>query len=183
MLIETEKTPNPATLKFLLYRPVMERESRYFVNEEEAADSPLAVALFGLQHVTAVFYGRDFISVTLDSPALWSSLESKVIMIISDHFENNIPLLVENTDSAETSNNNEDDDVVTQIKDLIDSRVRPAVARDGGDIVFQKFEEGIVYLSMRGACAGCPSSVATLKQGVETLLKHFVPEIKEVRAI
>ncbi|ACV76305.1 MAG: NifU family protein [Zymomonas mobilis] len=183
MLIETEKTPNPATLKFLLHRPVMERESRYFVNKEEAADSPLAVALFDLQHVTAVFYGRDFISVTLDSPSLWSNLESKIIMIISDHFDNDIPLLVENSEKNETKDHDEEDDVILQIKDLIDSRVRPAVARDGGDIVFQKFEDGIVYLSMRGACAGCPSSVATLKQGVETLLKHFVPEIKEVRAI
>lgn len=183
MLIETENTPNPATLKFLLHCPVMERESRYFVNKEEATDSPLAVALFDLQHVTSVFYGRDFISVTLDSPSLWSQFKSKVIMIISDHFENDIPLLNENSENTEKQNGEEDDDVVLQIKDLIDDRVRPAVARDGGDIVFQKFEDGIVYLSMRGACAGCPSSVATLKQGVETLLKHFVPEVIEVRAI
>lgn len=119
MLIETEKTPNPATLKFLLHRPVMERESRYFVNKEEAADSPLAVALFDLQHVTAVFYGRDFISVTLDSPSLWSNLESKIIMIISDHFDNDIPLLVENSEKDETKDHDEEDDVILQIKDLM----------------------------------------------------------------
>ncbi|AEI38538.1 MAG: NifU family protein [Zymomonas mobilis subsp. pomaceae] len=182
MLIETENTPNPATLKFLLHRPVMEQDSCFFVNKEEAADSPLAVALFDLGPVTGVFFGQDFVSVTAENPGIWSELEPKVIMVLSDHFESDAPLFVKTSEKADAKQA-EDNDIVIQIKDLIATRVRPAVARDGGDIVFQKFEDGIVYLSMRGACSGCPSSVATLKQGVESLLKHFVPEVTEVRAI
>lgn len=190
MLIETETTPNPATLKFLPGQPVMESGTRDFADYEEATASPLASALFNLGDVTGVFFGRDFISVTAAPGVEWMSLKPDVLGILLDHFSANMPLF--NTPSAGFSvpapdadlplDDPADADIVDQIKELIETRVRPAVANDGGDIVYRGFQRGVVFLQMQGACSGCPSSSATLKQGIEQLLKHYVPEVTEVRA-
>jgi Fe-S cluster biogenesis protein NfuA len=191
MLIETETTPNPATLKFLPGSAVIESgPPRDFADAEEAAVSPLAEALFGLGDVAGVFYGRDFIAVTAGEGADWRDLKPQVLSILLDHFSSQAPLFSAGSaadihiddDSAEFAENPEDADIVAQIKELIDTRVRPAVANDGGDIVYRGFDKGVVYLAMHGACSGCPSSSATLKQGIEQLLKLYVPEVTEVRA-
>lgn len=188
MLIETETTPNPATLKFLPGRTVMDAGTRDFATPEEAEASPLAQALFDLGDIEGVFFGRDFVSVTAAPGVEWRMLKPDVLAVLLDHFVAGAPLfrpgsaadiLVE----EESGDDPEDADIVAQIKDLIDTRVRPAVARDGGDIVYRGFREGKVYLAMHGACSGCPSSTATLKQGIEQLLKHYVPEVTEVRAV
>ncbi len=191
MLIETETTPNPSTLKFLPGRPVMEAGTRDFAAPEEAEASPLAEALFALGDVEGVFYGRDFISVTAAPGGDWRDLKPQVLGVLLDHFAAGAPLFRAGSAggievAAETEDFGEDPadaDIVEQIKDLIDTRVRPAVARDGGDIVYRGFQRGTVYLAMHGACSGCPSSTATLKQGIEQLLKHYVPEVTEVRAV
>lgn len=189
MLIETELTPNPATIKFLPGRAVMENGTRDFADPEEAAASPLAEALFNLGDVTGVFFGRDFISVTAAPGVEWASLKPDVLGILLDHFAANMPLF--HAPSAGFSvpaadehplDDPADADIVDQIKELIETRVRPAVANDGGDIVYRGFQKGVVYLQMQGACSGCPSSSATLKNGIEQLLKHYVPEVTEVRA-
>ncbi len=190
MLIETETTPNPATLKFMPGQQVMDAGTRDFASPEDAEASPLAEALFNLGDVTGVFFGSDFISVTAAPGVAWSDLKPNVLSVLLDHFSANMPLFKPGSaaaiavaaDDAEWEENPEDADIVVQIKELIETRVRPAVANDGGDIVFRGFNEGIVYLQMQGACAGCPSSTATLKQGIESLLKHYVPEVVEVRA-
>jgi Fe-S cluster biogenesis protein NfuA len=191
MLIETELTPNPATLKFLPGRPVIEAgPPRDFADEQEAEASPLAAALFSLGDVTGVFYGRDFIAVTAGEGVDWRDLKPQVLGILLDHFSSHAPLfrpgtahdIVIDDDADMFADNPEDADIVAQIKELIDTRVRPAVANDGGDIVYRGFDKGTVYLAMHGACSGCPSSTATLKQGIEQLLKHYVPEVTEVRA-
>jgi Fe-S cluster biogenesis protein NfuA len=191
MLIETEATPNPATLKFLPGRAVIESgPPRDFADEEEAQASPLASALFSLGDVTGVFYGRDFIAVTAGEGVDWRDLKPQVLGILLDHFSSHAPLFAAGTaqdimvddDVPEFAENPEDADIVAQIRELIDTRVRPAVANDGGDIVYRGFDKGTVYLAMHGACSGCPSSTATLKQGIEQLLKHYVPEVTEVRA-
>jgi len=190
MFIETEATPNPATMKFLPGEQVMPNGTREFRNEEEAAASPLAAALFDLGDVTGVFYGRDFISVTAAPGVSWAQLKPQVVAMLLDHFVCQTPLFA-GPDASGIAVPAEDDDfgddpadadVVAQIKELIETRVRPAVANDGGDIVYRGFREGVVYLTMQGACAGCPSSTATLKNGIESLLKHYVPEVSEVRA-
>ncbi len=191
MLIETESTPNPATLKFLPGRAVMESGTRDFATPEEAEASPLAAALFSLGDVTGVFFGRDFVSVTAAPGVGWSDLKPDVLGILMDHFLAEVPLF--NAASAnfsvppeaETgfSDDPADADVIEQIKELIETRVRPAVANDGGDIVYRGFDKGNVYLKMQGACAGCPSSTATLKNGIESLLKHYVPEVTAVHAV
>lgn len=191
MLIETEPTPNPATLKFLPGRVVMEAGTRDFASPEEAEASPLADALFGLGDVTGVFFGRDFISVTAAPGIDWIDLKPDVLSILLDHFSANMPLFRAGSaagievppEGAEFGDNPEDADVVAQIRELIDTRIRPAVANDGGDIVYRGFDQGKVYLQMQGACSGCPSSTATLKNGIEQLLKYYVPEVTEVRAI
>lgn len=191
MLIETEPTPNPATLKFLPGRTVMEAGTRDFANPEEAEASPLADALFGLGDVTGVFFGRDFISVTAAPGAEWRDLKPDVLGILLDHFSANMPLFRPGSaagisvpsEDQDFGDNPEDAEIVAQIKELIETRVRPAVANDGGDIVYRGFDAGKVYLQMQGACAGCPSSSATLKNGIEQLLKHYVPEVTEVRAV
>lgn len=190
MLIETETTPNPATLKFLPNRIVMEAGTRDFVTPEEAEASPLADALFGLGDVTGVFFGRDFVSVTAAAGVDWSSLKPDVLGLLLDHFSANMPLFKPGNAGgiavpAEDSFNDDpaDADIVEQIKDLIETRIRPAVANDGGDIVYRGFDKGKVFLAMQGACAGCPSSSATLKNGIEQLLKYYVPEVTEVRAV
>lgn len=189
MLIETETTPNPATLKFLPNRTVMEAGTRDFVTPEEAEASPLAEALFGLGDVTGVFFGRDFVSVTAAPGTDWSNLKPDVLGLLLDHFSADMPLFRPGTAGAISvpaedsfTDDPEDADIVAQIKDLIETRIRPAVANDGGDIVYRGFRDGVVFLSMQGACSGCPSSTATLKNGIETLLKHYVPEVTEVRA-
>ncbi len=187
MLIETETTPNPATQKFLPGQLVMDSGTRDFADPEEADASPLAAALFSLGDVTGVFFGREFVSVTIAPGAEWSDAKPQVLGVLLDHFASGAPLFNAGSASGiaiadDFTDNPEDADIVTQIKELIETRVRPAVARDGGDIVYRGFDRGTVYLAMHGACAGCPSSSATLKQGIETLLKHYVPEVTEVRA-
>jgi Fe-S cluster biogenesis protein NfuA len=190
MFIETETTPNPATLKFLPGEPVMTAGTREFANEEDAAASPLAQALFSLGDVTGVFFGRDFISVTAGEGASWSALKPQVVSVLLDHFVSGAPLFAGGdasgiavpADDEDLGDDPADADIVAQIKDLIETRVRPAVANDGGDIIYRGYREGVVYLTMQGACSGCPSSSATLKQGIEGLLKHYVPEVTEVRA-
>jgi Fe-S cluster biogenesis protein NfuA len=190
MLIETELTPNPATLKFLPGRPVIEAgPPRDFADADEAEASPLAAALFSQGDVVGVFYGRDFIAVTAGEGADWRDLKPQVLSILLDHFSSQAPLFrtgsaheIHIEEEGEFAENPEDADIVAQIRELIDTRVRPAVANDGGDIVYRGFDKGVVYLAMHGACSGCPSSTATLKQGIEQLLKHYVPEVTEVRA-
>ncbi|BAV63814.1 NifU family protein [Sphingobium cloacae] len=191
MLIETEATPNPATVKFLPGRAVMGNGTRDFASPEEAEASPLAEALFGLGDVTGVFFGSDFISVTIAPGAEWSDAKPEVLSILLDHFSANMPLFAPGSAADITvpaqeedfSDDPEDAEIVAQIRELIDTRVRPAVANDGGDIVYRGFDKGTVYLRMHGACSGCPSSTATLKNGIEQLLKHYVPEVTEVRAV
>jgi Fe-S cluster biogenesis protein NfuA len=190
MFIETETTPNPATLKFLPGELVMASGTREFRNENEAEASPLAAALFAHGDVTGVLFGRDFVSVTAAPGVDWSALKPQIVAMLLDHFVSGAPLLagpdasgiVVPSEDEDLGDDPADADVVAQIVELIETRVRPAVANDGGDIVYRGFREGVVYLAMRGACAGCPSSTATLKNGIETLLKHYVPEVTEVRA-
>ncbi len=191
MFIETETTPNPRTLKFLPGEQVMASGTREFTTEDEAAASPLASALFDLGDVTGVLFGRDFIAVTAGHGSDWGSLKPQVVAVLLDHFVTGAPLFSApdangivvpgETDEVE-GDDPADADVIVQIKELIETRVRPAVANDGGDIIYRGFREGVVYLAMQGACSGCPSSTATLKNGIETLLKHYVPEVTEVRA-
>ena len=190
MLIETEATPNPATLKFLPGRTVMEDGTRDFASPEEAEASPLADALFGLGDVTGVFFGRDFVSVTAGPGVEWRDLKPDVLGILMDHFSAQMPLFRGGSagfavPAAEEdfADDPADADIVAQIRELIDTRVRPAVANDGGDIVYRGFDKGKVFLRMQGACSGCPSSSATLKNGIEQLLRHYVPEVTEVRAV
>jgi len=190
MLIETETTPNPATLKFLPGRIVMDAGTRDFATPEEAEASPLAEMLFALGDVTGVFFGRDFVSVTAAPGVEWHSLKPDVLAILLDHFAANMPLFRQGSagfsvpaDEAVLTDDPADADIVAQIRELIDTRVRPAVANDGGDIVYRGFDKGKVFLRMQGACAGCPSSSATLKSGIEQLLKYYVPEVTEVRAV
>lgn len=183
MFIETEVTPNPATLKFVPGRKVLGEGSREFRTAVEAAASPLAARLFAVPGVTAVFFGADFVSVTKDGPE-WQHLKPAVLGAIMEFFMSGAPLLVEaDTSEADGSYSEADSRIVATVKQLLDERVRPAVAGDGGDITFHSWEDGIVYLTMRGACSGCPSSTATLRNGVQNLLKHFIPEVREVRAV
>jgi len=190
MLIETETTPNPATLKFLPGRTVMDMGTRDFATPEEAAASPLAEELFSLGDVTGVFFGHSFVSVTAAPGTDWSVLKPDVLGIMLDHFSANMPLFKPKNaagfsvpEERQFNDDPADADIIDQIKDLIETRVRPAVAQDGGDIIYQGFDKGNVYLRMQGACAGCPSSTATLKQGIEGLLKHYVPEVTGVYAV
>lgn len=190
MYIETEQTPNPATLKFLPGEVVMASGTREFAGPEAAEASPLASALYDLGDVSGVFFGRDFISVTAAPGVDWSALKPQVVAILLDHFVSQAPLFSEAAGNGIAVPSQDEDfgddpadaDIVVQIKELIETRVRPAVANDGGDIIYRGFREGVVYLTMQGACAGCPSSSATLKHGIESLLKHYVPEVTEVRA-
>ena len=191
MYIETETTPNPASLKFLPGQPVMQSGSREFASPEAAEASPLAQAIFDTGEVVNVFFGSDFISVTAAPGADWSALKPQVVAILLDHFVSEAPLFVGGTAAGiavppEDEMVVEDDpanaDIVAQINELLETRVRPAVAGDGGDIAYRGFKDGVVYLTLQGACSGCPSSTATLKHGIEGLLKHYVPEVVEVRA-
>ena len=182
MFIQTEETPNPNTVKFLPGKSVMEKGVAEFKTFEEAASSMLAQKLMGLDGVVGVFYGADFISVTKLEMAEWEAIKTRVMAAIMDHYMTGLPLFREGMDPSDQAQDNSDDDELTaQIKELLDTRVRPMVAMDGGDIVFNRFEQGIVYLTMRGACSGCPSSTMTLKSGIENMLRHYVPEVLEVR--
>jgi Fe-S cluster biogenesis protein NfuA len=181
MFIQTEQTPNPATLKFLPGRTVMAKGTAHFAHAESAVASPLALRLFEIEGVTAVFFGADFVSVTKDDGLEWYVLKPSILGVLMEHMTAGLPIIEETADASVPET--DDDEVVTQIKDLLDTRVRPAVAMDGGDIIFHGFEEGVVYLQMQGACQGCPSSTATLKMGVENLLRHYVPEVARVEAV
>jgi Fe-S cluster biogenesis protein NfuA len=183
MFIQTETTPNPQVLKFLPGRELLPGGSREFIDQVEAEASPLANALFAVAGVRRVYFGDDFLTVTKDPDLDWSYLKAPILAEIMDHFTSGQPLIVGDEAVAdETVYEGETAQVVAEIKDLIDTRIRPAVAQDGGDILFSRFEPetGVVYLNMRGACSGCPSSAATLKSGVENLLRHYVPEVTRV---
>ena len=190
MLIRTEHTPNPATRKFLPGQTVMDAATRDFPDADSATASPLARALFDSGMVEGVFYGRDFISVTAAPGVSWSDLEPLVVETLLDHFVSGAPLFAAGSVSgihvAGDSDFDEDPadaDIIDQIKELIETRVRPAVAQDGGDIAYKGYREGRLYLSMHGACSGCPSSTVTLKRGIESLIRHYVPEVESVAAV
>lgn len=184
MFIQTETTPNPASLKFLPGQAVVEGAALEFTDPETAGEqSPLAGRLFAVEGVRGVFLGNDFITVTKDEQEEWYALKPAVLGAIMEHFLSGEPVAIGGGEAARSTHAPEDDAIVQQIVELIDTRVRPAVAQDGGDISFQGFERGIVYLNLRGSCAGCPSSVVTLKNGIENLLRYYVPEVVEVRAV
>ena len=181
MFIQTEPTPNPATLKFLPGREVLARGTADFPSAGTAGRSPLATALFGVEGVTGVFLGSDFVTVTKSDDRDWYLLKPSILGVIMEHFTAQRPVLLDEAGTDGHAASDDDDEVVAQIKELLDTRVRPAVAQDGGDITFQSFEDGVVYLHMQGSCAGCPSSTATLKAGIENMLKHYIPEVVQVR--
>jgi Fe-S cluster biogenesis protein NfuA len=192
MLIEIEKTPNPATRKFLPGRTVMASGGRDFPNADTAEASPLAEALFATGMVDGVYFGRDFVSVSAAPTVDWAQLEPDVLSILLDHFMLDAPLFRQGTaegidvapdEAIGIEEDPADADIIDQIKELLESRVRPAVAQDGGDIVYRGYRDGKLYLGMQGACAGCPSSMVTLKRGVESLIKHYVPEVETIEAI
>jgi len=183
MFIQTETTPNPATLKFLPGRVVMTSGTATFTSPAEAGRSPLAQRLFGVEGVTAVFLGADFITITKDGARDWQPLKPEILGAIMQHFTAGEAVVTADGEAAEESFATEDGEIVAQIKELLDTRVRPAVAQDGGDIIFRGFENGVVLLHMQGSCSGCPSSTATLKMGIENMLRHYVPEVVEVRPV
>ncbi len=183
MFIQTETTPNPATLKFLPGCTVMEAGTANFTSADDAGRSPLAVSLFGIDGVTGVFFGADFITVTKDADRDWDTLKPRLLGGIMEHFTSGAPVITQDAADDDAEEAGEDGEIVTQIKELLETRVRPAVAQDGGDIIYHGFEEGIVYLQMQGACSGCPSSTATLKNGIENMLRYYIPEVKEVQAV
>jgi Fe-S cluster biogenesis protein NfuA len=183
MFIQTEQTPNPASLKFLPGRAVMDAGTANFPSPDTAARSPLAQRLFEIDGVTGVFLGTDFVTVTKADPIDWYVLKPSILGVIMEHFTAGRPVLVADTAADSGTEAGEDSEIVAQIRELIDTRVRPAVAQDGGDIIFQGYEEGVVFLHMQGSCSGCPSSTMTLKAGIENMLKHYIPEVTEVRAV
>jgi len=184
MFIQTEQTPNPATLKFLPGCPVVTSGTANFTSPETSLASPLAERIFSLQGVTGVFLGADFVTVTKTGEDDWYQLKPAILAVIMEHFTAGRPVLLRDPGAGVAETNEEDEDeVVGQIKELLETRVRPAVAQDGGDIIFHDFEDGIVYLHMQGSCSGCPSSTATLKAGIENMLRHYIPEVLEVRAV
>lgn len=182
MFIQTEATPNPLTLKFLPGVTVLAAGTAFFTDAGDTAISPLAAALFGVPGVTAVFLGSDFITVTRDEASQWDTLKAPLLTTIMDHFVAGKPVMHEKA-AIDAGANDGDSDLVKQIRELIDTRVRPAVAQDGGDIIFRGFEDGIVQLELHGSCSGCPSSTITLKNGIENMLKHYVPEVIAVEAV
>lgn len=181
MFIQTEDTPNPLTLKFLPGQVILQGESVEFTNLEEARRSPLAYQLFLIQGVQGVFYGSNFVTVSRAEGSDWAILKPQILGAMIEFFLSGQPLFVASDDNLEDLCVAEDDPIVRQIRELLDLRIRPAVAMDGGDITFVKFEDGIVYVRLKGACAGCPSSTATLKAGIENTLRHYIPEVQEVR--
>ena len=184
MFIQTEETPNPATLKFLPGQTILDMGTANFSEGENVEGSPLAKKLFDVEGVTGVFLGSDFITITKNKDFLWEHIKPALLGTIMDFLQSGEEILNETSrDPSHEIHDGPDSEIVKKITDLLDTRVRPAVAQDGGDITFQSFEEGIVYLHMQGACAGCPSSTMTLKMGIENLLKHYIPEVTEVRPV
>jgi len=184
MFIQTESTPNPATLKFLPGQTVLEAGTADFPSSEGAEKSPLAERVFRVDGVTGVFLGNDFVTVTKQDAVEWDHVKPAILGAIMEHFQSGQPVMIgEAAESGHAEGDGENTEVVDQIKQLLDTRVRPAVAQDGGDITFHGFERGVVYLHMQGACAGCPSSTITLKMGIENLLRHYIPEVTEVRPV
>ncbi|MGA0540852.1 NifU family protein [Neotabrizicola sp. VNH66] len=184
MFIQTESTPNPATLKFLPGQTVLDMGTADFPGTEAAASSPLARRIFAAGGVTGVFLGSDFVTVTKAEDVEWNHIKPQILGAIMEHFQSGAPAIEGEAGSGHAAHfAAEDGDIVRQIKELLDTRVRPAVAQDGGDITFHGFDRGVVYLHMQGACAGCPSSTLTLKMGIENLLRHYIPEVTEVRPV
>ena len=184
MFIQTESTPNPATLKFLPGQNVLEVGTADFPSVEAAAKSPLANRIFAVNGVSGVFFGIDFITVTKTDAVEWDHIKPAILGAIMEHYQSGAPVIEgEQAASGHAEHTGEDGEIVGQIKELLDTRVRPAVAQDGGDITFHGFDRGVVYLHMQGACAGCPSSTLTLKMGIENLLRHYIPEVVEVRPV
>ncbi|MEO1562507.1 MAG: NifU family protein [Pseudomonadota bacterium] len=184
MFIQTEPTPNPATLKFIPGQAVMPTGTADFPNIDAAVSSPLATRIFAVDGVTGVFFGPDFVTVTKADTTEWDHLKPSLLGAIMEHYQSGAPVIEgEDTSGGHAEHDGEDAEIVGQIKELLDTRVRPAVAQDGGDITFHGFERGVVYLHMQGACAGCPSSTITLKMGIENLLRHYIPEVTEVRPV
>ena len=185
MFIQTESTPNPATLKFLPGQAVLEVGTADFPSADTAAKSPLATRLFAVSGVSGVFLGNVFVTVTKSDDVEWDHIKPNLLGAIMEHFQSGAPVMDESetASSGHAEHTGEDGEIVTQIKELLDTRVRPAVAQDGGDITFHGFDRGVVYLHMQGACAGCPSSTLTLKMGIENLLRHYIPEVTEVRPV
>ncbi len=181
MFIQTEKTPNPEVLKFIPGEPVLGKGAMEFTSEADSNGSPLAQRFFRMEGVKSVFFGPDFISVTKTPEKDWSILKTKILAAIMEHFSTGQPIMNDQA-TMDVPVSGHDNEIIVQICELLETRVRPAVQMDGGDIVFDRFEDGVVYLHMRGACSGCPSSTMTLKSGIENMLKHFVPEVLEVRA-
>jgi Fe-S cluster biogenesis protein NfuA len=185
MFIQTESTPNPATLKFLPGQSVMDVGTADFPTADTAGKSPLANCIFAVEGVTGVFFGLDFVTVTKTDNTEWDHIKPSILGAIMEHYQSGQPVMGEDHKpvSGHADHDGEDGEIVLQIKELLDSRVRPAVAQDGGDITFHGFDRGVVYLHMQGACAGCPSSTLTLKMGIENLLRHYIPEVTEVRPV
>ena len=185
MFIQTESTPNPATLKFLPGQSVLEVGTADFPTSDTAQTSPLATRLFAVEGVTGVFFGIDFVTITKDDAVEWDHIKPSLLGAIMEHYQSGDSVMADDhkSTSGHAEHTGEDGEIVGQIKELLDSRVRPAVAQDGGDITFHGFDRGIVYLHMQGACAGCPSSTLTLKMGIENLLRHYIPEVTEVRPV
>ncbi len=184
MFIQTESTPNPATLKFLPGQAVLDMGTADFPAPVGADVSPLAARIFAVPGVAAVFLGNDFVTVTKDAATQWDHVKPAILGAIMEHFQSGQPAMAGDADtSGHVAHSGEDAGIVNQIKQLLDTRVRPAVAQDGGDITFHGFDRGVVYLHMKGACAGCPSSTLTLKMGIENLLRHYIPEVTEVRPV
>ena len=185
MFIQTETTPNPATLKFLPGETVLDNGTADFPSADAGAVSPLARRIFAVEGVNGVFLGRDFVTVTKADELPWDHLKPSVLGAIMEHFQSGAPAIEGGApdSSGHADHDGPDAEIVVQIKELLDTRVRPAVAQDGGDITFHGFDRGVVYLHMQGACAGCPSSTLTLKMGIENLLRHYIPEVVEVRSV
>ncbi|MGH1423163.1 MAG: NifU family protein [Pseudooceanicola sp.] len=185
MFIQTESTPNPATLKFMPGQSVLEAGTADFPAAEAAGGSPLAQRVFAVNGVSGVFFGTDFVTVTKTDAVEWDHIKPAILGAIMEHFQSGDPVMAADgvAASGHAEHSGEDGEIVGQIKELLDTRVRPAVAQDGGDITFHGFDRGVVYLHMQGACAGCPSSTLTLKMGIENLLRHYIPEVTEVRPV
>ena len=184
MFIQTESTPNPATLKFLPGQTVLEAGTADFPTTDAAGPSPLAQRIFAVDGVAGVFFGTDFVTVTKTDVVAWDHIKPAILGAIMEHYQSGAPVMEgEAAATGHAEHTGPDSEIVGQIKELLDTRVRPAVAQDGGDITFHGFERGVVYLHMQGACAGCPSSTLTLKMGIENLLRHYIPEVTEVRPV
>jgi len=185
MFIQTESTPNPATLKFLPGQAVLDAGTADFPSPDTAGNSPLAGRIFAVNGVAAVFFGNDFVTVTKTDAVEWEHIKPAILGAVMEHYQSGQPVMEGDhaAPSGHADHSGEDSGIVSQIKELLDSRVRPAVAQDGGDITFHGFDRGVVYLHMQGACAGCPSSTLTLKMGIENLLRHYIPEVTEVRPV